>query len=428
MKKLDNISNNELLELFERSGLSERKFAAQQNFPFDRFHGRLFRAKKTRSQGDNIEITEEENHCEIDCKSPRIKTLDQLIAECKIDLEVWQIERHVINKWEVGAKDDSKRIVVEPLFQVKAWMVRRHPEYIVQPVSINYKFEPRNAAPVGNLTKSMIIADPHFGFSRDMRTGKLTPFHDRRCLDLALQLLSDGSYTNLFILGDTLDLAEWSDKFLVSPEFYWTTQPALMEAAWWLGQFRERVQKVVKIEGNHDLRLQTKMKIHLAAAYNIHRIDDENALPVMSIPNLLAFDTLGIEYSEGYPDSEYWVDDSLKLAHGDLARQQPGATARGMIEKNTETVIFGHVHRQELVTKKVTVYNGIKITQSFCPGCVCKIDGTVPGSKRDCNWQNGIGIVYHGNVSPAIVPILITDGLAIVDGKMYRGEEKDPTF
>lgn len=53
----------------------------------------------------------------------RICTLEQLIEHCKIDLTVWEVERFVCNKWEVGAKVDDK-LVAEPLFQVKAWLRR----------------------------------------------------------------------------------------------------------------------------------------------------------------------------------------------------------------------------------------------------------------------------------------------------------------
>lgn len=55
----------------------------------------------------------------------RITTLEQLIRICEIDLENWEIERWVCNKWEVGAKNINKEIVIEPLFQVKVWLVRK---------------------------------------------------------------------------------------------------------------------------------------------------------------------------------------------------------------------------------------------------------------------------------------------------------------
>ncbi|WP_303409881.1 hypothetical protein [Pontibacter sp. BT731] len=55
----------------------------------------------------------------------RVKSLDDLIAACDIDLEVWEVERYVSNKWEVGAKDKNLEIQVTPLYQIKAWLRRK---------------------------------------------------------------------------------------------------------------------------------------------------------------------------------------------------------------------------------------------------------------------------------------------------------------
>ena len=52
----------------------------------------------------------------------RIRTLDDLLAACAVDLTRWTVERWVANKWEVGAKGPDGEVVVEPLFQVKAWL------------------------------------------------------------------------------------------------------------------------------------------------------------------------------------------------------------------------------------------------------------------------------------------------------------------
>lgn len=55
-----------------------------------------------------------------------IKSLDELVEACDIDLKLWQIERWVCNKWEVGAKDSNNTIQVTPLFQVKVWLKPIH--------------------------------------------------------------------------------------------------------------------------------------------------------------------------------------------------------------------------------------------------------------------------------------------------------------
>src|SRR5690606_34457141 len=57
-------------------------------------------------------------------KSPRIRTLDDLLASAPVDLSTWEVERHVVNKWEVGTKEPDGRVRVEELWQVKAWFRR----------------------------------------------------------------------------------------------------------------------------------------------------------------------------------------------------------------------------------------------------------------------------------------------------------------
>jgi hypothetical protein len=92
------------------------------------------------------ELTEQnevnKDHWSISLPKTRIHTLEQLIEYFEIDLAIWEVERFVANKWEVGRKDqkmdwrvvdgvaigykeDSGTIFVEPLFQVKAFLKKK---------------------------------------------------------------------------------------------------------------------------------------------------------------------------------------------------------------------------------------------------------------------------------------------------------------
>ncbi len=55
----------------------------------------------------------------------RIHTLDQLLDFFKVDTEIWEVERFVANKWEMGYKDAQKKPGFEQLYQVKAFLRRR---------------------------------------------------------------------------------------------------------------------------------------------------------------------------------------------------------------------------------------------------------------------------------------------------------------
>jgi hypothetical protein len=86
---------------------------------------RIDTSKTTKETTEEVTQDKKGNTNTVTSKSSRIKTLEDLIHYCCIDLEEWEVERHIVNKWEVGAKDANKEIVVEPLFQIKAWLKKR---------------------------------------------------------------------------------------------------------------------------------------------------------------------------------------------------------------------------------------------------------------------------------------------------------------
>jgi predicted phosphodiesterase len=65
-------------------------------------------------------------------KSRRITTLEELLEYAKVDLSVWEVDRFVINRWEVGAKDADNTIQVSPLYQIKVWLKRKAPEPLAE--------------------------------------------------------------------------------------------------------------------------------------------------------------------------------------------------------------------------------------------------------------------------------------------------------
>lgn len=77
-------------------------------------------AESNTVKGDNWEIS---------LPKSRIHTLEQLIEFFEIDMMVWEVERFVANKWEMGytvaGSDGKKRADAEPLYQVKAFLKRK---------------------------------------------------------------------------------------------------------------------------------------------------------------------------------------------------------------------------------------------------------------------------------------------------------------
>jgi len=125
------------------------------------------------SDGDNISLSENDKQKIIESKlSGRIKTLDDLIEVCKIDLNEWLIERHIINKWDVGSKVEDQ-IIVEELFQVKVWLKKNQEFLDAQTVKNEILAEIKKHSPIvkklpplKNTNKHLLeinIFDLHFG-------------------------------------------------------------------------------------------------------------------------------------------------------------------------------------------------------------------------------------------------------------------------
>lgn len=95
---------------------------AFQNYTETQQYNYLKNCVKAMEDGNETTFTQDENGATIETqRSSRIKTLDDLVRTCRIDLDVWEIDKYVVNKWEVGSTVDGQ-IVVEPLFQIKAWL------------------------------------------------------------------------------------------------------------------------------------------------------------------------------------------------------------------------------------------------------------------------------------------------------------------
>lgn len=61
----------------------------------------------------------------VESRTANIRTLDELLAICEVDVSVWEVDRLLVNKWEMGCATEDGDILVRPLFQVKASLKKR---------------------------------------------------------------------------------------------------------------------------------------------------------------------------------------------------------------------------------------------------------------------------------------------------------------
>lgn len=375
-------------------------------------------------QCERAAITQEdENHQTAESKSVRIRTLEQLLEACEVDLSVWQVDHWIANKWEVGAKDkETGEIVVSPLWQVKAWLRRTEPvkiEFTLEPVQINTSPVGISSGKRDGVRKVLLWTDPHFGFSIDGR--RMINYHDRRALSVFAQIMQAEGIQSSVCLGDLIDAAEWSDKFVKSREFYFTTQPALIEAAWWL----EALRTSDILEGNHDARVKIAQLNRLMYAYGLKSVDDLDGYPALSIPALLNLDKRSINWVEGYPDAELWLNEGICLTHGDKASNVPGGTAGAYLrDGKAHSTVAGHAHRQETAGRMVRTHGRNAVIQAHIIGCACRLDGVVPGSNKRSNWHQSCAVVeYDDEGWYNLIPVPVIDGQAYYNGRRYTGDD-----
>jgi hypothetical protein len=388
------------------------------------------------------DFSEDGNSATFEVTTEKRGRLDRLLKDFGVDLNIWAVERFACNEYESFAKVKEydgpnkvigERITVQPLRQIKAWLRRIVPvavSPVVSPVEVrvtSWSKLPKRMS--SRLKRCMVFPDIQCGFKRDLRTGELTPLHDRRAVDVALQIAEHVAPDTQVFLGDNCDLPDWSDKFLPSPEFFFTTQPTAVELAWIYGQARSlgRDIPVTWIAGNHDERFNLAVIKHLKQGYQLRPADDLNGPPLMSLERLLGLKSLGIGFVGPYPHGEVWLGQAYRLHHGDTVRGQSGKTTAAMAQDLRHNEGVGHIHRCEQAFKTGWTKEGPRVYRAESFGTLASIKpGLVPAFKSRNNWQNGTGWVDYedgGSFSQtSLVPIY--DGMAMADGRKFTARSE----
>lgn len=298
-----------------------------------------------------------------------------------------------------------------------------------RPVKIT-PYKPAERAKKYQYKVGVILPDPQIGYRN--YGSELDPFQDEAAIAVAMKIIRDINPDLIINLGDMLDFAEYS-RFTQERAFVATVQPTLDRAHKYLAEQKQNAPraKIVMLEGNHDRRLEKNILTNAAAAFGLRLANAPDSWPVMSVPNLLRLDELGVEYVGAYPAGQYWVNDRLVCIHGHKVRSS-GSTAKAVADDERVSTIFGHVHRIELHYKTVRVRDGGRTNFAFTPGCLCRIDGATPSTKGSTdvqgrpvtnyeNWQQGLAVIHYneGDSPFAIEPIYIDHGRAIFRGKEY---------
>lgn len=121
-------SDDDVLRRLRSQGRSLTEIAKDTGWEFNQVKNRI-QSLKDAPLGDRPTAKEEpgpdtETKTLEGSVGVRITSLEQLLEVAQVDLAEWEVERYVVNKWEVGSKGPNGEIATEPLFQVKAWLRR----------------------------------------------------------------------------------------------------------------------------------------------------------------------------------------------------------------------------------------------------------------------------------------------------------------
>ena len=371
---------------------------------------------------------------------------EQLVVESKINEvlqkngidrdEVGKISRVSVSTYQTVTKGEDGEPVINDLEAVKvvlhpSWEAGPQWEIIrpATPVEVKLPWKPQvKKKSETDLKCAFILPDPQIGY-RKYEDGTLDPFHDDQAIDVALRI------DVVINLGDFLDLPEHS-KFIQEAAFAGTTQLAINYGHEFLAKQRaiSPEARIVLLEGNHDNRLNLYATRNAQASYGLKKAGDINGDPVLSVQNLLCLKELNVEFYDKYPSQEsmVWLGKYLRAMHGNKVRSNGNTAVAYTNDTPHLSTIFGHIHRIEMQYRTTFDADGPIRSVSVSPGCLCRVDGAVPGAnsgvggdgrpgKHYENWQQGIAVVWYNETSGrfSVETVNIIDGTALYQGQEF---------
>jgi len=390
--------------------------------------GKTFTVDETRLEDPGME--EAGNYATLNAVSEKGPLSPQdVMREFGFSEDEWLVEKARPGFHEMGYKGADGTGKKMTLWNMKVWLVRRVPIKCEWPAIRGADvrpWTPRARKVKRSLKRAVVVPDIHSGYRRDMDSGKLTPMHDLRACDIAAKVIRDQEPDLVVLLGDNLDLADWSDKFIKTPDCKFTTQAALNWLASWIASWRPFAGEVVYLEGNHEYRIPKLLASNCEAAYGLKPANLPDAPALLSVPSMLGLEELDVQWVPGYPKNFRWVNENLRARHADELARQPGHTVGKSLANARASSLFGHSHRAEAAHTTVHGFDKIRVYGAYSFGTLARLDEHGPPSGgKETNWQQCLGIVDYeedGRNLFSAQQFMIYDGKCIVEGTLYETE------
>ena len=333
-----------------------------------------------------------------------------LLERNGIDVEeVGKITR--VNVWQGFYKDDegeAHTVDMAGLSFSPSWEDGPEWDPVSQAPPVKCSVRPLKGVVRPETYKSaVIVPDIQIGYYRGV-DGELVPTHDETAISLCLQVMREINPDKVVLVGDNLDLPTMG-KYRLSPSFAGSTQASIDRAATLAAELRACAPnaEISWLAGNHEERMVNYIVDNAQAAFGLRRGNSPSSWPVISVPYLCRFDDHNIEFVPGYPTSSVWINQKLKVVHGNKVNSN-GITATKFLNDSKVSVLYGHIHRREWAERTRQDWDGAKTIMAASPGTLARTDGAVPSTRGAVDldgrpilqqgledWQQGFGVVTY---------------------------------
>lgn len=348
--------------------------------------------------------------------------------------EVGKINR--VSLYQSLTKNDDGEAEVHDLIGLQfspAWETGPQFDPVRQGPPVKVTCRPGKGLPKPDgMETAVILPDMQIGYYR-AADGALEPTHDEQAISIAESIIVALQPDQIVLVGDNLDAPEFG-KYRLSPAFAQTTQASIDRATELCFRLRSLApnSRITWIAGNHEERISNATLDNLKAAFGIKRGLAPDSLPVLSIPFLCRMDEAQIDYKPGYPAGSHWINERLRVIHGDKVASG-GSTAHKYLANSKTSVVYGHIHRREWAERSREDFDGAKTILAASPGTLARCDGSVPSTKGGLDlegrplpitedWQQGLAVVTYqpGDGEFWYEQIPIHSGRAYWRGRLYE--------
>jgi hypothetical protein len=373
-------------------------------------------------------------------KQNPLEAVAALLAKSGIDPEsIDRVDKIRLSDYQSVVKNDegepeiidlrSASIVLSPSWEAGPKFPLIQP---AKPVKVTFGGRVERVKKVPGMRRAVILPDSQFGFRR-LHDGEMEPFHDDRAQRIAIAIIRAAQPDEVIDVGDFLDLAEMS-KYRQELGFGQTTQASIDAAHAVLAARRAAAPdaRFRLLAGNHDQRMQNWILDHAKAAFGLRpAAEPPDSWPSLSLPSLLRFSDLDIEYIPGWPAGIAWLSPNLAVIHGQKLKVSQ------VVDDERVNIVQGHTHRIAASYKTRRTFDGPRTTFAATPGCLCRVDGAVPSMKGGFNerslgalvpgaedWQQGMMVLTYAEDGGPVwaEQITIFDGKAVWRDRLFDAD------